>query len=354
MAQSNNRLHKGPFRLPMASTAPSKAHSVIPCLDTAVDPRSLPKSLVRVGRKGQVWELPRRFSRYGGVSQEQLSVRGAAPKFILRSHDDPNDWYIVKEAEKWGPVETLSELLNNMLGRELGFPMAHAGVLRADGVLCFASHNFQMPGETLIHGSLLLEETFGADLDGVGKKKWDEQRTYDLDLIVEMLRTRCGEAAEGIFFKLLEMIVFDALIGSMDRHLQNWGLLASVEEPRTYRFSPIFDSARALLWNCDEDKLKMLETQQGALDAYINRARPIMGCVSTGKAVNHFELVQHLAKKYPQPIGNALALVHPKPVGTATRILREFPFATGFTKARRRLITKVLVRRAEILHQTGQ
>jgi hypothetical protein len=315
------------------------------------DPRVLPAKLVRVGRRGRTWSLPRRFARYRAVSHEQLSVRGAAPKFILRALDNPNDWYIVKSAEKWGHVETLSELLNNMLGRKLGFPMAHAGILKADGALCFVSHNFQRPDETLIHGSLLLEETFGDNLDGVGKKKWDEQRTYDLELIAEMFRTRCGQAGEQLFACLLELVVFDALIGSMDRHLQNWGLLASVAEPRTYRFSPIFDSARALLRNRDESKLEMLETQRGALDAYVNRACPIMGCVSTGKAVNHFELVEHLAKRYSQPIREALSRVHPTKVQKATEILRAFPFETGFTRRRCSLIAKVLMMRAERLHQ---
>jgi hypothetical protein len=335
---------------PLPTTAPPGVS-----LSTEIeDPRLLPAKFVRIGRRGKTWNLPRRFCGYKAVSTEQLSVRGAAPKFILRANGDTHDWYIVKSAEKWGATETLSELLNNVLGMQLGFPMAPAGILRADRKLHFASKNFQRENETLIHGSLLFEEIFEDQLDGVGKKRWDEQRTFDLDLIKEMLDARCGDDGGKIFSDLLQMMIFDALIGSMDRHMQNWGLIATVGEPRVYRFSPIFDSARALLWNCDESKLELLETNRSAFDAYINRAQPIMGCASTGKAVNHFELVDHLLMRYPEPVGIALERIRPEKVQRAARVVREFPFTQFFTRRRRTLITKVLTRRAEMLHQRVQ
>ena len=207
--------------------------STVLALSTVVeDPRVLPSKFVRIGKAGMTWNMPRRFFGYTAVSTEKLSVRGAAPKFILRAEGDSHDWYIVKSAEKWGATETLSELLNNVLGAKLGFTMAHAGILRADGRLHFASKNFQREDETLIHGSLLFEETFEDQLDGVGRKRWDEQRTFDLELIKEMLDSRCGTSGHKLFSDLLQMIVFDALIGSMDRHMQNWGLIATVGEPR--------------------------------------------------------------------------------------------------------------------------
>jgi hypothetical protein len=218
--------------------------------------------------------MPRRFAAYSVVAPEKLSVRGAAPKCIIRNDSDPSDWYIAKSAESCGQIETLTELLNNLIGQRLGFPMAHAGLLRADGELRFASRNFQKSDETLIHASVLFQQVFDDSLDGVGKNVWDEQRTYDTGLIAEVFKTVCGECATQLFARLIEMLVFDALIGSMDRHMQNWGLLATVSAPRTYRFAPIFDSARALLWNCNEDKLKVLTGHQGALEGYINRSPP--------------------------------------------------------------------------------
>ena len=320
-------------------------------ISSEVDLTALATSFVRVGKRGTTWDLPRRFENYKPASPVELSVAGAAPKFILRSKRDSDDWYIVKSAEKWGAVETLTELLNNRLGAALGFPMAHAGVLRVDGALCFASHNFQRPGETLIHGSLLFREVFDDELEGVGKKRWDEQRTYDIELINEMLGKLCGESGNGLMERLIEMLIFDALIGSMDRHMQKWGVLATVSEPRTYRFAPIFDSARALLWNQDEGKLKVLQKQAGALEAYLNRASPIMGCASTGQPVNHFGLVEHLIVRFPDPVLKALNRIDPPRVRKASHIVRQFPFNREYSRLRASLITKILQLRADRLHQ---
>jgi hypothetical protein len=107
--------------------------------------------------------------------------------------------------------------------------MAHAGLIRADGELRFASHNFQRSDETLIHASVLFRQVFD-DLRGVGKNVWDEQRTFEIDLIADLFRQVCGDAvADELLGRLIEMLVFDALIGCMDRHMQNWGVLASVK-----------------------------------------------------------------------------------------------------------------------------
>ena len=322
-------------------------------IQSEIDPTFVGEEFVRIGTKGKTWELPRRFANYKAVSHAELSVAGAAPKFILRSTADSGDWFIVKRAEKLGAIETLTELLNNRLGLALGLPMAHAGILRVDGTLCFASHNFQDEGETLIHGSLLFRDEFDDDLDGVGKKRWDEQRTYDVELIRDMLEKMCGERSDRLFERLVEMLVFDALIGSMDRHMQNWGVLATVNEPRTYRFAPIFDSARALLWNQNESKLGVLERDARALDGYINRSEPVMGCAGTGGRVNHFGLVEYLVGRYPSPVRRALDRVHPEKVHKAAQIVREFPFNRRFSRLRRSLIMKILQLRADKLHQIG-
>jgi hypothetical protein len=298
--------------------------------------------------------MPRRFHSYSAVDANVMSVRGAAPKFILRSVSEPRDWYIVKAAESGGPIETLTELLNNVIGQILKFPMAPAGILRADGELRFASRNFQGEDETLIHGSVLFREVFGDDLTGVGKNPWDEQRTYDIALIRDVLERVCGREFEELFGRLIEMLVFDALIGSMDRHMQNWGLIASIREPRNFRFAPIFDSARALLWNYDEGKLKKLAQEQRALEGYINRARPKIGTATAGRALNHFSLIEHLVREFPTPARHALAKIGWNSVHRAIAVMREFPFNRGFSRLRKNLIAKVLTVRADRLARISE
>lgn len=68
------------------------------------------------------------------------------------------------------------------------------------------------------------------------------------------------------------MLVFGAIIGCMDRHMQrNWGVVVTATTPRQYRFAPIFDSARALLWDYDDARLERLSRNEHAVQGDTNR-----------------------------------------------------------------------------------
>jgi hypothetical protein len=308
---------------------------------------SLPTRFRRAAvRKNRTWALPRSFAGFK-AADPSLSVRGAAPKCILVSEHDPNLWYMAKSAEKWGVQEVYTELFINQLGERLEFPMAHNGIALIDGEYRFISRNFLAPGQKLVHGSILLESFFSYNLDQVGKKPWDEQRTYDIELLEELIRHVCGDDHAAVMERLIEMLVFDTLIGSNDRHMQNWGIITTATEPQSFKFAPIFDSARALLWDYDEGKLGRLSCNSHALEGYCNRARPKIGCVKLGKAVNHFELLKYLLKLYPAHCSQAVTRVTPENVGIASRIMRECPFRSVFSPLRKEAINKILQIRAK-------
>lgn len=330
----------------MASASPTAQTTASPGINDPV----LPTKFVRVARRGKTWDLPRRFAGYEAAAYSELSVRGAAPKIIIRKCDQPNCWYMAKGAEKWGENETYTECFINKLGERLAFPMAHSGLVRVDGELRFASRNFRRENESLTHGSVLFQACFGDDLESVGKNSWDEQRTYDLELIHGLMREFCSPESFSVCFSdFVQMLVFDALTGSNDRHMQNWGILATTTTPRSYRFAPIFDSARALLWDYTEERLNKLAASDHAILGYVNRARPKVGSVSLQRAVNHFHLVRHLKERYPSETAAALTKVTVPKVKTALTILREYPFSLVFTKLRRDTMNKIIAIRASAL-----
>ncbi len=300
---------------------------------------------------GRTWDLPKSFTDYKVADPQKTSVRGAAPKVIIERESDPEDWYIVKAAEMHGARETLTELLINQLGRRLGFEMAHSGVVRLNGELCFCSHNFLQADEDMRHGSVLIESFFDYDLGAVGKNPWSEQRTYDVDMIRDLLEEYCKEDFTIVFQGFVDMLVFDALTGSMDRHMQNWGVVATRVLPEKRRFAPIFDSARALLWDYEDDKIERLTGEPVRLKGYTDRARPKVGFASTGKAINHFQLVDHLFARYPEPTKAALTKVTPEKVSAASKLVREYPFKRAFSQIRIDTIIKLLAIRSERLEQ---
>ena len=159
------------------------------------------------------------------------------------------------------------------------------------------------------------------------------------------------------------MLVFDALIGSMDRHSQNWGVISKTKGPVTYRFSPIFDTARALLWSLDEEQIERLAGEcesdpdkrlayEKRLQKYIENARPCMGPERKHPKVNecnHFDFIENLFKLHPDLTMRAIEKLTEGIEFKAGRLLRQFPFGTGFTGKRKRLIIKILSIRAQKL-----
>lgn len=313
-------------------------------------------SLIRRSAAATVsWDLRRRMTGYH--IQEPQGIGGKASKWVIQGPDGEDDFYIAKFGDRNGHIEILTELFNNMLGSALGFRMAHHGIVRLDDYLYFITRNFRQ-GEALVHGSLVIANRLAAreeELEGIDRNR--EQEFYSVDFLHQTIIDYCGADAFRVFGDFLQMLLFDALIGSQDRHAKNWGILRPQTVPAGdgyhCRLAPIFDSARALLWDLPEGKLLRLDADAEAMGSYLNRARPCIGPApkwcKPGK-YNHFEFVRCLAADYPDQIATAYSILADKSVcDTAKCLLRSFPFSRGFSPLRKRVILKVLANRERLI-----
>jgi hypothetical protein len=57
-------------------------------------------------------------------------------------------------------------------------------------------------------------------------------------------------------------LAFDALIGNVDRHAQNWGLLRDATNADVYRLAPAFDNGTSLGYECLDDALARASTPE--------------------------------------------------------------------------------------------
>ena len=285
-----------------------------------------------------------------GYTAKIPSVGGKAPKWVVTNQNDSNDFYIAKLGATNGRAETFTELFNNQLGEALGFEMAHSGVARLDTEVYFLTRNFRAPGERLVHGSLMIEEVFGAKQETERIHYRSEQAFYSIDFLEEVVNAFCKDDAQTVFGKFVEMLVFDALIGSMDRHAQNWGVLQQTSLPERYRFAPIFDSARALLWSLPEKKLLEYNGDETLLRRYVDASKPCIGPPRNHpkvNACNHFDVVENLVHRYPHQTRDALEKVSDATARKAAKLLDSFPYLRYFSAVRRKLILKVLEIRAD-------
>jgi hypothetical protein len=317
-----------------------------------IDP---PRRFRRVARRGKSWGLSRTMAGYTVAAD--VGIGGKAPKWVLAHNSKKEDFYIAKLGSKNGRAETLTELFNNQLGQELGFEMAHSGLARLDGSLYFITRNFRSADERLVHGSLMIEEVFGTTRETERINPRLEQSFYSIDFLKEVIDHFCKADAASVFVKFVEMLIFDALIGSMDRHAQNWGVLQRTSLPERFRFSPIYDSARALLWSLPERKLLRYHQDGSLLSKYIDGSKPCIGPARNHPKVNncsHFDVVQNLLDLYPHQTVAALSRIPADIETKAGKLLKQFPFDRLLSPLRRRLILKVLKQRADKLQQLLQ
>jgi hypothetical protein len=322
-------------------------------------PTKPPAVLKRAASGVITWDLPRVFRGY--VATTDTAIGGKATKWVLRHQEHQNDFYIAKFGNKNGKIEILTELFNNQLGMALGFEMAHSGLARLDDNLYFITRNFRQEQERLVHGSLMVEQVFSAPKATQQIPHAQEQSFYTIDAMQQVIHAFCGPDGDTVFQRFVDMLLFDALIGCMDRHAQNWGVLQATTEPGRSRLAPIFDSARAFFWDIPDGRLARYETNGALFLKYIENSNPCIGPEPTHPKINecnHFDLVENLSNLYPHQTNIALRKI-PSDTGLeAARILKGFPFENAFSGVRKRLILGTLETRAarlrKILEKGGE
>lgn len=80
---------------------------------------------------------------------------------------------------------------------------------------------------------------------------------------------------------LVRLLLYDALVGNNDRHFYNWGIVRSIKQSFQPYFSPVYDTARGLFWNDDDDKIiRCTSDRQHRINyiiKYCRKSRPKLG-----------------------------------------------------------------------------
>jgi len=102
---------------------------------------------------------------------------------------------------------------------------------------------------------------------------------------IEQFLRRNYYAADDLLDNVATMIIFDALIGNMDRHHENWGILESEkyrqmilfnkkEHIKERKFTPLFDHGSSLLFELNEDSVQnYLNNLDGFREHYIFKSK---------------------------------------------------------------------------------
>lgn len=263
--------------------------------------------------------------------------------------------YIAKVGHKWYPIESVTEYLLNQIGEVLGLRMAKSELRVADEQLRFLSKYFLKKDQILVHGAQIfsgyLEENnddFVTEIETTGLTR--ELLTFQVTKrAIELL---FPNQSENIVQDFVKMLCFDAITGNNDRHFYNWGVITDVHGKIQPHFSPIYDTARGLFWNFNEEKIDRMYTKGMEVDniqikKYIDNSLPKTGWEGI-KKLNHFDLIIKIVTIYPILADACIALLDDRNLHNILNLL-DIDFKHLFSEKRYSLIEKCLKERFRLL-----
>ncbi len=274
------------------------------------------------------------------------STGGTRSKYIAVEPETNTDYFFkgskeTPEGEIRYPTEFWSEIISSKIGKLLDFPLLDYNIgydkNHKQKIGCLSKTMIAESSSKLTEGITYLtgsNPSYSPDKD---------KKDYTFQFICSALEEyRLDKYIKNI----IEIIVFDSVIGNSDRHQENWGiittqktlkielkknnlkenmslfvkvkkkLISSVNDYKesdenkeyryflsnTFEFAPIYDSGCCLGREHTDEKVSKLLSDKQMLRAYVNRGTSEIHWENGTKKVNHFELVGLLLKLYPEEV----------------------------------------------------
>ncbi len=136
------------------------------------------------------------------------------------------------------------------------------------------------------------------------------------------------------------MLTFDCLIGHNDRHPYNWGVIVPIYKVQSPRFSPIFDTARALFWNVPERRVQQMLRDKRQLEIYISKCAPPFSW-DNQPDVDFFRLIGLIWNTFDKCKPHIEKLVDDQSLGKSL-VMIDKEFSSLMSPERRQLIKECL------------
>lgn len=302
---------------------------------------------------------PMRKKYYSVLSE---SVGGDAPKDVIRFYQygkgkiaSSKSWtkYIAKIGHKWYPNESITEHFLTSIGKSFGIEIANSQLVQAEGYVRFLSEHFHGEEQSLVHGANILSR-YLSEKDTKWIDDLDNQRLLKGEVNIKDVIIALKDVFPDVDILdcFVDMLLFDCLTGNNDRHYYNWGVVTHIRNKHKPYYSPIYDTARGLYWNNDEDFILSLhndseDIQNKRIAKYVNKSVPKISIPDNDKC-NHFQLIeylqqnQYIKQQHIERWTDAASLER-------TLTILNSDFVKLFTPQRRLIIEKILNLRFQTL-----
>lgn len=281
------------------------------------------------------------------VGDEQL---GTKPKFWFE-HEGAI-WLFKETREIDAPAgaelagEDWSEKVAAEIAHVLDIPAAEVELAECDGRRGAASKRFTTPSQQLMHGNEILAGHIQNYDPGYDKSKWFSQSDHTLDNIILAIQAMFPQKSDSraVLTQLASYLVLDALIGNVDRHHENWGLLWQVivhhddfretsRLEKEYTVAPTYDHASSLGREL-MDKKRGDKLRSKAVESYVRKGHGGIYIEGGKRGENPLRLVESAAEAYAGYFKPSLDRLRATPLDTLISTVERVPEARMSASAR--------------------
>ncbi len=291
-----------------------------------------------------------RLKDYSIETVKFLSIAGDAPKDFItdseyrpghRSRQQRTESYIAKVGSKFYPNESIIEQLITRIGEICGLNIAESKLRLVDTQIRFMSKYFlDRRDEQLTHGAEVYELCLGKENYAEIADNKAERDFFTFQMTREAIHDVFAAHTEKIVKGYVEMLTFDALIGHNDRHPYNWGVIVPIRKARAPRFSPVYDTARALFWNIPEERVHRMLSDANQIEKYVENCLPPIGWDGE-QNVDFFRLIGLIWANF-KDYRNNIEKFLPENLLELTKKMVEKEFGHLISAERRELIKRCL------------
>lgn len=229
--------------------------------------------------------------------------------------------------------EDWAEKVAAEIAHVLGISAAKVELAEFEGRPGCASRSFTSSRQQLMHGN----EVLAGYVAGYDRAQRFQQSRHTLENIIRAIRRMFPAKAESrvVVTCLASYLVLDALIGNVDRHHENWGLLWQVRVEvndfletarvsKEYDVAPSFDHASSLGRELlDEKRTTYLRSQ--LVQMCVNRGRGAIYRAGESHGANPRDLVILSCREHPDYFEPTLQMLRALPLARLTELLDRVP-----------------------------
>jgi hypothetical protein len=302
------------------------------------------------------------ISKYKSISGPIEVVGGSRPRLTL-THKDNNQKFFFKTYTH-NPREVWAECLASHLAELVGIEAQAVTIKIAPSRLVTAmkSHYSSVLPKDWKPVGTLARNIFPKNIDITYGSAIAETPSQPLTL--EQIEEKISNkyyAPEDLLQAFADMVVFDTLIGNMDRHHENWGICEDKKYKQQLlldkkqliplrRFTPLFDHGSSLMFELSDQDVDDITSDEGRLKIYIEAAKFGFLLSINGEKTNPFSLLtEHLSENtsWGSRIKKSLGKISKIDLLTAAELIIQMPIpeVLEYNDKRRKLLYKSLLLR---------